>query len=351
MAANLSACGANEPPAKKTRAPTGPVGVVAYPEPGGVVVESLDGVEQERFRVGDQDAVAESLSIAPSGKRIAVLADGGLFVLEVASGVVRRLQVALEAEEFLAGEVGWSPDEQRLVVAGGAVRSCQTARPTDTRIYAISRDGSSFRRLDDVLPPTAAPVQGNPTWTAHPTWSPDGQWLHYQVWQGGDCETRGTYLKQTQMAVISDEGGKPVALAQAFLPPRASWSPDSTQIAYATDREGPRGELTTVDVRTHKTTVLGDFVGDVFWTRRGIYAFAGGNQRLMLVPASGDQPKPVTVFPSTANPLAAPLSGDWIALCDNGCETLVIYSHDGKRLIERPLRTGDSYPVVAEIPA
>ena len=310
----------------------------------------MDGDDKRRFAVDvDEDSVAEPLSIAPSGKRIAFITDDRVFVLELASGSVQRVPVALEPQEHIEGPVAWSADEEKLTFTGGLYHSCETALRTDTRIYTVSRDGSQFRRID-VIPPTAAPVRGNPTWAADPTWSPDGRWLHYQVWQGSDLQTRGPYLQQTQMTVISDEGGKPVALAQVYFPPRASWSPDSTQIAYGTDREGP-GELTTVDVRTHKTTMLGDAVGDVFWTRRGIYALAGGNERLMLVPVNGDQPQPVAAFPFYSTPLAAPLSGDWVALCNSGCETLSIYSHDGKRLIQRPLRTGDSYPVVAEIPA
>ena len=60
----------------------------------------------------------------------------------------------------------------------------------------------------------------------------------------------------TQMTVMPAEGGTPVALAQIFAP-RASWSPDSTRIAFATDRGGIVAELKTVNVQTGETTLLG----------------------------------------------------------------------------------------------
>ena len=342
----LSACGGDEPLAEKSQTPAPPVGLVAYWETDALVVESLDGSSKRRFPVDvDEDTRYQPPSIAPSGERIAFLDAGVLFVLELASGSVQRVPLALEPQEEIDGAVGWSADEQKLILTGGRLHSCEAARSTDTRVYTVSRDGAQFRRIDNVIPATAAPVRGNPTWTANPTWSPDGRWLHYEVWQGSECETRGVYFRKTQMTVMPATKGKPVALAQIYHVPRASWAPDSTRIAYATEF-GESGELKTVDVQTQETTVLGDFVGDVFWTRRGIYAYEGGLQRLMLVPADGSQPMTVAAH-QFGHLVAAPVSGDWVAVCNSYCEVLVIYTHDGKRLLRRPLGAGDYEPVVA----
>ncbi|HUQ00145.1 MAG TPA: hypothetical protein VM093_06765 [Aeromicrobium sp.] len=148
------------------------------------------------------------------------------------------------------------------------------------------------------------------------------------------------------MTLMPAKGGTPIALAQLYFAPRASWSPDSSRIAYATDPDGTIGELKTVDVQTHETTILGDFVGDVLWTRRGIYAYDSNLQRLMLVPADGRRPTRVAAY-EFGHPVAAPISGDWVAVCNTYCEVMVIYSHDGKRLLERALGGGDAEPVVA----
>ena len=64
----------------------------------------------------------------------------------------------------------------------------------------------------------------------------------------------------------------------------------------------------------------------------------------MSYPTNGGQPKRVAAH-QFGHPVAAPISGDWVAVCNDYCQVLVIYSHDGKRLLRRPF--GDKEPVVA----
>jgi hypothetical protein len=53
-----------------------------------------------------------------------------------------------------------------------------------------------------------------------------------------------------------------------------------TELQPSPSRPTPRdAELTTVNVETGKSTMLGAFVGDVTWTRRGIYAYEPNLER------------------------------------------------------------------------
>lgn len=348
----LAGCGGDERGAERRQAPAqtpAPAGLVAYWEAGAVVVEPLDGSSERRFVVGayDENKEVSGLWIAPSGKQIAFYIGSGLFVLELASGSVQQLEVALEPGEMFDYEIAWAPDERTLAFGASRLRSFCGQHATDIRLITITREGT-FRRTKNVIPPTAAPTRGNPTSIGRVAWSPDGEWLFYEVWQGSECETRGQYLREVQMTVMPVSGGKPRAFAQIHFPPRPSWAADGTpNIAFAPDPEGD-GELTTVNVKTGKSTRLGYFVGDVIWTRRGIYAYEPYLERLMLVPADGDPRPTIVARKPFGRVAAAPATGDWVAVCDQYCQQLTVYSHDGKRLFGRFITDGEA--VIAAVP-
>ena len=145
----LSACGGVEPrPATETKPPAPPVGLVAYREPGAVIVESLDGSRKPPVpgRGGRESTGGRSLcqSLRQENGSLSLLTVR-CSVLELASQAVERVPVALEAQEQIDGAVGLVAMSKRLLFTGGRVRSCEMARTTDSRIYTVSRDGAEFQ--------------------------------------------------------------------------------------------------------------------------------------------------------------------------------------------------------------
>jgi Tol biopolymer transport system component/imidazolonepropionase-like amidohydrolase len=177
---------------------------------------------------------------SPDGARIAFVdADGQLQVVEVHSGVVRKIHDHLNEP----GRPSWSPDGSAVVVSSLKVYSTRF-REGNNEILRVALDGSADRWFEPA-PHTSIGMRED----SGPVWSPDGK----------------------QMAAIVDGllTAWPVAPDGAPLgPPRPvtttlagspTWTADSRQILCQTDTG-----MKLIDVDTHRT--VRDIVPNFTWT-------------------------------------------------------------------------------------
>jgi TolB protein len=103
-------------------------------------------------------------------------------------------------------EPAWSPDGARI------------AWRRDWNIWVMNADGSDKQPLTSGLSART------------PKWSPDGQWICFLAWPPGEMYNMDVYLVPANGGPIIDVTNNP----KNDLQP--SWSPDSQEIAFETDR-------------------------------------------------------------------------------------------------------------------
>lgn len=189
---------------------------------GGLVVIDSTG-ERDDVRVTSD--VVTTFAWDPAGERLAFLAAGALDPF--APTADSRIMVATPGERptVLAqlpafGSMAWSPDGSRLAVE------------------TFSATGSGVAVIDTATGDELFVIDAGSTFTAAPSWSPDGERLVFLRSDGFDLST-------TLMAVAAD-GGDPVELGDlgdlAAAGPVA-WSPDGSHVAVAGSGMTVAGEL------------------------------------------------------------------------------------------------------------
>jgi Tol biopolymer transport system component len=158
---------------------------------------------------GAEKGRCDGLSWSPDGTRIAFSGENSLFVVELATGSVRRITGCPSCEyKGTALNPAWSPDGSRI------------AFTTGDSIDVVAIDGSGWARL------AAAPGV-----EPHPTWSPDGARIVFSANDGiYMVETDGSNLRHLSTKTKQESTNSP------------TWSPDGTRIAYLST-PGIRGAL------------------------------------------------------------------------------------------------------------
>jgi Tol biopolymer transport system component len=188
-----------------------------------------------RGRAGQQ------LTWSPDGSAIAV-ADRGGIVIEHSDGTGARqlIQTKTSCSQTCIGTpvVAWSPDGRRVAV-GGVDPKTQGFDLIDVRTGKLSR--------------IAVPERGGLYLPI--AFSPDGQLLSYTLLGGTPCCSRA------RLFVARPDGSRRRVLHRFVdshdSPGIATWSPDSTQVAFTDDGRDTRDpRLAVVDVRTGKLRAL-----------------------------------------------------------------------------------------------
>lgn len=148
---------------------------------------------------------------SPDGALLAY-ASGDIWVLDVATG--ESVNLTATSQAFEDGPT-WSPDGTRL------------AYEDDGDVWVMDADGSDRVQLTE-----------GPAWDTGPEWAPAGDAISYSRYREGQAPV---------LHVIDGGGGQSRALAEtASAAVASSWSPDGSEIAYAS----PSSEIRVVDVAT-----------------------------------------------------------------------------------------------------
>ncbi|MEP7226283.1 MAG: hypothetical protein ABI785_02900 [Gemmatimonadales bacterium] len=170
----------------------------------------------------------------------------------------------------------WSPDRSKIVFEGG---------PDGGDIYVIGADGSGLRNL------TTTPISVGGARETIPKWSPDGSRILFTKTTLVDEDT-----EESDLFTMSAAGGAPLPLTATGTELAAGgydWSPDGSQIAFESVRDGSQG-IYVVNASGGAATKLsgaGDF-GAPSWSPDGSKIV------FLSQPAS---PEPIQVWTMNSN--------------------------------------------------
>ena len=183
-----------------------------------------------------EDIGITSIDWSPDGTRLAFVsraatpdaeggASGGVFVLDAATGGVRRLTSCIHPC-WHQEDVEWSPDGTRLAFTEILTNGCDRAWDfTGTcAILTVNADGTGQVRL-----PTGTVVD-----PVAPSWSPDGTRIVFS----------GRIDEEWYVYTTAADGSEPVRLASDLSSPtqnRPTWSPDGSRIAFLAWAKGGFG--------------------------------------------------------------------------------------------------------------
>jgi len=170
-------------------------------------------------RLADIDGTETEVAIAPDGHRYAVIADGDLWLLDMAGGSRERLTRTPEPESFPA----WAPDGKRITFTRGPDTF---AFNTDSKSQELFRAGAVSLSWSATSRTTF--VRDRALWITNP---------------GGLAEKE----------LVKADASEDIAIRN----PR--FSPDSLQIAFIKSQLGLRGEVWLVDVLNSSARIV---VGD-----------------------------------------------------------------------------------------
>jgi Tol biopolymer transport system component len=174
-------------------------------------------------------AGAWSAAWSPSGRQLAAIGADGIWIVTIASGVMRQLTTSGGRTSL-----DWSPDGSRLLLV-----------LNDNIVTVSTLDGSITTLL-----PQPAPVLGmgcSAPSVGEATWSPNGQFVAYQ--REDDCAAGGGQPGGIlSIGVIGADGSAQGGIGTQNTPDDVgawffAWSPDSTQIAFLDDEQASTGHI------------------------------------------------------------------------------------------------------------
>jgi dipeptidyl aminopeptidase/acylaminoacyl peptidase len=214
---------------------------------GDLYVAGTDGADAP-LRLTRTRTPETAPQFSPDGAKLAFIRDGQVFTQDLKTGQLWQI-TDLEGEGVLA-QYRWSPDGKRIFysVRAGAGRRVQLpnysgrlvvslpfARTVagdpapDVKLFVISREGGRPREME------AGPWGSKGFLAEAPEWSPDSSAIAQRVIHPN--------LKQAQILVLDPAMGKAKVVFQdrdaAWVePPFVTWSPDSREILFTSERDG-----------------------------------------------------------------------------------------------------------------
>lgn len=267
---------------------------------------------------------------SPDGRELAFRSDrdgGGLFVLTLATGDVRRVA----RHGYLPS---WSPQGHRLAFSTSEFTRVEERPTTNSQLWTLDLTSGVEHQVA---------LDGPALDAIQPAWSPDGERLAFwSVDRGG----------RRRVWTVSSTGGAPVAVTGGTaLDWNPAWAPDGW-LHWASDRGGAmNGWRARVDTATGRVATAAEpvelpaaYAGFFSYSRDGVVAYAvrqplSSIWRIDLEAGTA----PVRLTPPALrvrHPSVSP-DGQWIvAFEQERFENLVVFRSDGSGL--RKLTTGDA---------
>jgi Tol biopolymer transport system component len=185
-----------------------------------VYLINADGTKSTPLTTGRHGGVEPSWS--PDGKKL-VFQNDGLWIADIASGVVSSLTTPTSMENRWRVKPAWSPDGEWIAF--------NNENGTLGDIYLIKPDGTELKRLT---------YTNDISRDGNLVWSPDSKEIAFSVDRDGNIDI---FILNVDEAINLSEGGnqRPLTAATSVSGMKnlvSSWSADGSWIAFSSNRDG-----------------------------------------------------------------------------------------------------------------
>jgi Tol biopolymer transport system component len=202
-------------------------------------------------RIADIDGIETEVAITPDGNRLAVIASGNLWTLNLLTGERRQLTRTVEAESFLAFPAfpAWMPDGKRITFTRGADTFAINADTGTEELFRANATSLSWSTTS-----RTAFVRDRALWIANPNDQSEQKLVDADMVPDVDIRTPRFSPDSLQIAFIKTQlglrgevwvadalngGAKPlVADRPAENPLDVGWINGGQDLAYLTNRAG-----------------------------------------------------------------------------------------------------------------
>lgn len=169
----------------------------------------------------DKDSSDQNPAISPDGNRLVLtrFANGyndgpaGLFLLDLHTGNLNPLTPAEDQDNVNLPGAAWNAANDSIVFASD--------REDASDLWRINYDGSNLHRITR---------HGQTPWYLEPSWSPDGQWIVFELRQPGESEDG--WVGQIWAVQANGNGLRQLTRDIGQDDRQPNWSPDGKQILF-----------------------------------------------------------------------------------------------------------------------
>jgi len=239
-------------------------------------------VEQNLYFVdtvtGEQQVIAEGFGYtvwSRDGQRLALLRDGGLYLLDLGAGTVPELIISEGAvtagKPYHFNSVDWMPSSQDVILGIEKPSTLKDGKPYYAEIYRVNLETKTVHQVV---------IEGVPNAT-FPVVSPDGSKIAFMVYQNEEDD------HVNAMYVMNIDGSNPHLIAESTLYNSPRWLPDSQHVTFWAATTKDTFETQLIHVESGKKSVLSPHFLRLDWSKDGAYAVFEFNYEIYRMDSDG----------------------------------------------------------------